>query len=935
MKIEVAIKDGDSQKQRGDLLEKISKEFLESKGYEVETEINKTGVELDLLCVNKANRTKKVYVECKAYCKSNKIQSDVITKLHGTRGIYNYDDAWLVSTTEIGKDAKGLIEQIENSSDSKYFTFYTPDKLISDLVDSKFIKNISCIKDYLLEKKFLKINDFGESILLISEYGEFWVIKIKHSGTDVGLIFAYANTGEIIKDADLLKKISELDTTFKELDHNTIYNHENDCEEYWKIHPDIFLSQEYINKSCELSININHLSNNNLNLEDIYIFPDINDIEKNENINSKELLDSNDKKSFIFGENLSGKTSLAFMLQKELNQKSLIPIYLKGEDIGNNQRNIFFKLLEKKFKEQYQNAEKETKYFQYLLENNPQKIVIIIDNFEKLLTKRSEQRNKFILLIKELFEHIYIYSNSSIEIEVFSDIGIKDALSDFKTYKIKQFGHLLRDKIVEKWLTLDQDTNRNDEEILSEKNDITQKIKIAVGSNFIPTYPLYLLTILQVTVTSNKNKIQGGSYAELYGYLINKSLFSANTKPEDLGFYYTYLSYIANYFFVNKINEISEDDLRDLYEKYSLEMDIEKTCQEVHQILIKAKILKNETSYYSFNHDYSYYYFIAKYLSDNFEKNDIKKSIFELIEKLYDDENANIIIFLTHHSKNESLIDKILEESKKIFKETEAQTLSKEEIKKINDLVHKEISISIDNKSAKEHREEILKAKDQNDTNEENNNKNNNKNNNGLSLYSKLNLSFRLMEILGQITNNNYGSINGSKKLAMINETYSLGLRSLKVFFNNFEKYTDSIREDIKKILEEKKKDLKGDKELITNNLIFNFFELISYVFIKKISNSVASKNLFPTIEKIKNINNTQAVDLINMAVYLNFQGKFDTSKIIKLNSEFDNNYLTKGLLKVLVAEHLYKFEVSSNIRQSICAKLDININPIAIKSGN
>ena len=78
MRIEVAVTNGDSSKQRGDLLEDLSKKILEIQNYEVETQVRNTGMELDLLCRNRANRSRQIYVECKAYSENNKIQADVI-----------------------------------------------------------------------------------------------------------------------------------------------------------------------------------------------------------------------------------------------------------------------------------------------------------------------------------------------------------------------------------------------------------------------------------------------------------------------------------------------------------------------------------------------------------------------------------------------------------------------------------------------------------------------------------------------------------------------------------------------------------------------------------------------------------------------------------------------------------------------------------------
>src|SRR6266568_4887442 len=119
MKIEVSVNDDDPQKKKGDLLEKIAKELLETQNYQVETELRRTGVELDLLCKNKANPNKKIYVECKAYDKDNKIQAPIINQLCGTRQLKGYEEAWLVSTSEFGKDAKGLVDEIAEGEYSK------------------------------------------------------------------------------------------------------------------------------------------------------------------------------------------------------------------------------------------------------------------------------------------------------------------------------------------------------------------------------------------------------------------------------------------------------------------------------------------------------------------------------------------------------------------------------------------------------------------------------------------------------------------------------------------------------------------------------------------------------------------------------------------------------------------------------------------------
>src|SRR5258708_25970151 len=206
MKIEVAVNNEDPQKKKGDLLEKIAKELLESQNYEVETELRRTGVELDLLCINRANPSKKIYVECKAYGEDNKIQAEVIKQLIGTREIQGYEEAWLVSTSEFGKEAKGLVEKIKEGTNSRFFTFYTPEKLVEAFVNSKLIKDKRIAEQAILNVIKEK-NNLGESILLITEYGYFWAVEYLSGGKPVGMIFVYANNGEVVNDKTLLENL--------------------------------------------------------------------------------------------------------------------------------------------------------------------------------------------------------------------------------------------------------------------------------------------------------------------------------------------------------------------------------------------------------------------------------------------------------------------------------------------------------------------------------------------------------------------------------------------------------------------------------------------------------------------------------------------------------------------------------------------------------
>jgi len=491
-----------------------------------------------------------------------------------------------------------------------------------------------------------------------------------------------------------------------------------------------------------------------------------------------------------------------------------------------------------------------------------------------------------------------------------------------------------RPSISLKMLLLSQETI-SDGELLERKNEIAAKIGIAVGTNFVPTYPLFLLTMLQLIESGMKQKLEGSSYAELYRYLIDQALGTVGVKPEDLDFYHAYLSFVAHNLFVSRKKDLTDEEMAGVYEEYSKKMDIEKPFDGVHGLIVKAKIFKNEGGSFAFNHNYAYYFFAAKYLAENIEEESVRLEIGSMMEKLYLTEVANIILFLIHHSKNKEVIEKIINEASRLFSQIAPFGLSEKEVSTINDLVQEELmALSYQDKNHAEYRKKQLEQKDRVEA--ENTKKEEAEAADGvnsLDLFGKINLAFKLIEILGQIANNYYGSLNGEVKMRILENACELGFKSLRALIEDFEKYAENIRQSVADAMDKMGSVPKETKEQIANRLIFTFMEMISFTFLKRISSSVASKNLFITIDKIAAKQTTPASQLIDLAVRLNFPNELRVAKIIEIDRGLGKNPLARRLLRFLVMEHLYKFEVKFSDRQSICDQLGIKYLPGRIMS--
>ena len=214
MNIEVALHKSASTKERGDLLESLVGILLEAQSYEVIQEIRFTAVELDLLCKHKVSG-KEIYVECQAYRDKN-IDANILKNLAGTLFFKDYSEAWLISTGNYGKEAKGFIEEWKNKpkDQATKLSFYNPDKILDSLISAKVIKNfpIDLASDYIGS-----INLLGEWILLVTPYGNFWAVATLAGGIPKNVLCYYATNNELVEDTELLSKLSETDTSLNTL----------------------------------------------------------------------------------------------------------------------------------------------------------------------------------------------------------------------------------------------------------------------------------------------------------------------------------------------------------------------------------------------------------------------------------------------------------------------------------------------------------------------------------------------------------------------------------------------------------------------------------------------------------------------------------------------------------------------------------------------
>lgn len=704
-----------------------------------------------------------------------------------------------------------------------------------------------------------------------------------------------------------------------------------------------------------------HPNKTNITLSDIFIYPRIRELTLEERekgadvlikpIDSKTLceLDESGNKIILIGGDKCGKTSLCYTLFKNYHKKGFVPIYIKGAKIKYTDIKRINSLLKRYYTEEYY-QDNLSEFVQ--LENH--KKVLIIDDIN---TSKLNAKYLRILLtnIGKYYPNIIVVGDYLLQAEdILSerDQEYKE-MADYKQYEIMEFGHVLRSELINKWNSLGVEEFIAGGELIHKNDEARGIVDTIIGKNLVPAYPIFILTILQSIEMRESNNLAESTYGHYYNFLIIKAIGKTVQTNDKIEGYFNFLTELANYIFEQKVaGGIKDEKMIKFHEWYCKEYKISPRFVELYDFnrlirnLQTSRLIEKKWDAYRFIPRYVYYFFMARYLAVNIASREVKQIIAEMCKRLYRTEFANIILFLTHHSKDRSIIQGIIRNSKKIFKEFTPVEFGTD-VHFINGLMDEIPNLVLEERSVKEHRAKKDEIKDEKELAEKREEKDEEvpdlkERIIRLDFASKLNLSFKHIDILGLTLKNYHSSLKGPIKYELAEEAYNLGLRSIHPFFGIFEEHTDYVVRVIRAFVEERGIVGREKIENISRRFLFFLAKKLSYDFIKRISGSLGSENLSETFREIKDKNKTIAIDLVDMSIKLDYYQEFPFADIIELKKkltrpiakykktmiarpkEHVTNPLALTLLGEMVVNYLYMFPTDVKDKQRICNILEI-----------
>ena len=683
---------------------------------------------------------------------------------------------------------------------------------------------------------------------------------------------------------------------------------------------DQLITTEMANWMDDTEIQFNHKHASKMKLSDLYVTPDVNILTDNfddlvEIVDAKSLLDS-EKNLVIYGDEQIGKTSLCKYMYSSFLQAGLHPVYIRGRNIKSSKiENYFHNLVT----EQYQSTEHD------IVESSG-KSILIIDNIADIKLSKKYQ-NEFLKNASATFSRVICTAH-----DTFRHVSREfDELDNFTSVELLPFGHVKRSEILKKWVSLGREEQIEESKLYKGIDDLKRHLDSIININVVPAKPFFILSILQILESFSPQDLEHTSSAHCYYYLICQALEKAKIRRKEIDKYMNVLTELA--WAQHKHGKaFTEDTLEEFFQKYEKEYLLPDR-NKVLAALLSSGLLSKRDDTVVFKYPYIFYYFVAQKISDYYNTADdtYKKELDQLLKTLHRKDSANIIIFISHHTKEDWIIDKIISCLNVLFTEFEEATLAADTLKFVSKFISSIPRLVLEQKDVPEERKKHEERQDAQDRLKESMEDAEEELLEDNELYISINKIFKGIEIAGQITRNRHASLPKDSLYNLVLTAEKGGLRFLGFHLQTSDVYKEDTIRFIQKIIEGNNTSPKTDIESRARAIYMSYIYFMIGAVIHKISSSIGSSEASPIYDTIESDMNNPAHNLINSAIKLQFKKELDIDRLDKLYQSFSKNMVCRRLLQEILIHHIYMFPISVADKQRCSEKLGIDIQGLRL----
>lgn len=622
-------------------------------------------------------------------------------------------------------------------------------------------------------------------------------------------------------------------------------------------------------------------------------------------------------KVLIRGDEQYGKTTLLNRLFARHFEAGYIPLLISGKDLHGSTPEQFMRRILRAVGDQYGESS-QVRYSQLGRERK----ILLVDDLDTPGV-HADSLSRTLEFIDKHFDLVVIAVGDTFDMTELASVRASAVTKTFRHFRITGFGFELRSEIIKRWIRLGNDDGKTEFE--SRVHDAQTLIDSVIGKGLVPTSALSVLILLQTIETGQRSALANAGLAQYYEYMVRRALIDAKVKADELDEVINYLAGLA--WMASQIPsqpmELAQldeytSDFSARYQKTELTARLD--------LLLRARILKKVGGSYLFRYPYIRYFFKAQYIATQIDDN---PGLIEYVRRccnhLYLSENANTILFVTHHLSSKWIIREIADVLGKLLTHVGPLDIIGDTVV-FNRWVTETARIAVDVTDIESNNKRQLAKADRAVAQPEKEESCELSSINDLDFVGQVNLLFKTSEILGQILKNKYGSLDKTIKAELISELLKGPLRGVRIFIQTIIDEPDAIIKFIADRLKEKSPGTSreaADKH--AQRFIFDSVGQIADSFITRQGEILGSPKLQDDISGVVGSNITYK--LVKIASQLSYPNNIPHADIEFLSKELKNNVFGFRLLQGLAARHIYMFSVPFDERQRLAQAMQIDIN--------
>lgn len=291
-----------------------------------------------------------------------------------------------------------------------------------------------------------------------------------------------------------------------------------------------------------------------------------------------------------------------------------------------------------------------------------------------------------------------------------------------------------------------------------------------------------------------------------------------------------------------------------------------------------------------------------------------------LIDNLHREDYANILVFVTHHTKESWVLQEIQKALLSLFTDDKAADLSKEQLAFMDEFIARIPNLVIEQREIKQERNTHNKNLDETEQTEDK------ENYESADILANINKTFKGMEIAGQIIRNRHATLSREALFNLANEGAMSGLR----FLNFFIHISDTAKSEVIKFIEQRLKEHPNLTNAEVQDYAKDTFLHMTYGVIngviKKIASSIGSKEASQIYAAIGKKEQSPAITLLNQAIDLQFNRNLDIPLLSQTAARLKNNPVCVRILKEMVIQHTYMFPVGYKEKQQLADLFGVTV---------